>query len=281
MLDNSFVVYEDDNRVSLHAKSYLRLGVDQAKRRYKTALVAGESDDATVANPYFNSNYSDDFTADDGRVNTLQGSGDGSACKGLATALLHIDYECFLEPCAIAGEHMPEPKAMDFFFGLVGWKESKAVTVEQLEAAGLAQCQKVLEEDELEDEYLPGFCFTSLYSSAILTSYGLVESDYTGDITFARKINGTSASWAIGSMIFENPDYMPIDIEAKCLERLGPERLRVDAPPKRGGTIVITAIVTGVLCALGAGVYAATCKTKKSEEPVQTLEMSSKGKDTV
>ena len=120
-----------------------------------------------------------------------------------------------MPPCSIAGSYMVNPKGKRFFaysnyfyaaygVGLVGWSESKDLTWPELEAKGREFCAKNMSEALAMNDgsnYTSEYCFTNLFAAAMIESYGFSRDQ---NITFGRKLNGFSADWTLGAMLFES-----------------------------------------------------------------------------
>jgi len=146
------------------------------------------------------------------KLRLLIGCGDWTACRALTTALLNLDYECLLPPCAAQGVYSPSPNSVLFYavsayfytangIGLLGWDEEKGLSTEQIEVAGAAFCAQNW--SSVASKYADSYCFSSAYIPSMLDAYQIPR-DSTESVIFARKIRGFSAGWTLGAQVFFN-----------------------------------------------------------------------------
>ena len=125
--------------------------------------------------------------------------------------LLHVEYECLLSPCAAYGVYQPPVHNISFvavsaFFyiangiGLVGWDETKGISTAQIAAKADEWCTRSWSAD-ITDARAYRNCFTSTYVAVLLDAYGIPR-DSTTAVTYARKIQGFSVTWALGAQIY-------------------------------------------------------------------------------
>lgn len=233
----SGVILGDAYRVTLngttqrvYSHSYMRSGQDQAQQRLAQRAADADGSDApfkALPSPCFNRGLSLNFTVRCGNdtrttdgaegagagscVRELVGRGDYAQCSVLVTELLALDNECLLTPCAAHGVYQPPPAGVAFYavsaffytasgIGLLGWDEQKALSSDQIAAAGAAFCASNW--SAVASRYGGSYCFSSAYIVAMLVqAYGFPPDDATS-VTFARKIHGFTAGWTLGAQLF-------------------------------------------------------------------------------
>lgn len=215
----------------VYSHSYMRSGQDEAQRRLAQLLTDRDgSTDAfralrtPCANAGLNASYTVSCAAHGGSsscMRVLVGVGDYRACRALTDALLNRDNECLLPPCAAHGEYQPSSRNVRFYavsaffyvannLGLVGWNEEKGLSAHELARAGHAWCGR--DWSAVAGEFTGGVCFASAYIPSLLEAYGLPREDSKA-VTYARKVRGFKASWALGAQLYYI-DEMRCAIEA-------------------------------------------------------------------
>lgn len=149
----------------------------------------------------FRTGYSANVTLDN-RTLIFNGTSNATACAILARKILHLDYECVVEPCSAAGVYIPPVSGRPFFaysayfyaangVGLVGWTESRDISFALLFKAGSSYCghniSQALSISGSTLSYAKDYCFTSLYAATLLEAHGFSDFEH---ITFTRQING-------------------------------------------------------------------------------------------
>mmetsp|Transcript_87613 Transcript_87613/g.230866 ORF Transcript_87613/g.230866 Transcript_87613/m.230866 type:complete len:465 (-) Transcript_87613:70-1464(-) len=214
--DNEFDFYVEEARQTVYTKSYIRYGQDQALLRSFESLVMKFPGASTIDHPCFNLGFNQTETVL-GSMKTFVGTSNATECSALAKNLLHIDYECLMPACAIAGEHMTEVtgsfQAFNSFFytanglGLVGWSSSVALSRKQIYDAATTICAKNITAAVADSGQAVGFaklyCFMGFFMSHVLEAYGFAENDSTS-VIYSRKIAGKSADWTAGAALFES-----------------------------------------------------------------------------
>ena len=128
----------------------------------------------------------------------------------LTDALLHRESECLLPPCAAFGVYEPSPSGVRFYavsgyyyaansLGLLGWDDERSLSAAQIATAGGEWCARNW--SDVAGEYTSDVCFLSAYIPSLLEVYGIARDD-VGAVTYARKIDGYSASWALGAQLY-------------------------------------------------------------------------------
>jgi len=221
---NEFHYYWEGARNDLYTSSYMRFGADAAVLRSKQALVAESADGALeVTHPCFHTGFSEE-TELQGRVVTFIGSSNPSECSQLMLGLLHTEYECMMEPCAIMGNHMAAHDndfyAISAYFytanglGLLGWNDVAVLEPGQIQERTSQFCALSWDDAQAATfsppRYSKNYCALGNYISHLLTAYGFPSA--SRKITFSRKIDGRDADWTVGAALYE-VDAMPLSLE--------------------------------------------------------------------
>lgn len=231
IFQNKFTFYVNNTRKYVYVRSFAQFGLNDMVARAKAAAVPqGHNAADPVDFACFNTEYN--ATAEvDGTTYTFVGTGDAAGCSAIVESLLGLDVECLLPNCAFYGQHIspiPVDKAFygisAFFFvanglGLVGWNEAAAITPRAILEASQELCAKTQTQAEADSpsewKYLKDYCMAGLYMHKAFTTFGFGE-ESTG-ITFARKINGQNAGWALGAAVYE-AEGMPRVRAGPCVE---------------------------------------------------------------
>lgn len=93
---------------------------------------------------------------------------------------------------------------------------------------------------DLPEKFLLNQCFTNVYISEILTSYGLTSFE---ELTITDKVNGNSLNWALGYLINElnRDDFLPYEIPPRKLS------LKVYLPLAILSAVVIISVVLALI----------------------------------
>ena len=221
ILGDAFRLLVNGSATRLYSHSYMRSGQNQAIQRYAQALSDHDGCPAAFAalsspcgNPGLDTNVTVSCAPQGGPaqcVRRLVGTGDWSACKAHTNALLGLDNECLLHPCAAHGVYQPPLVQVTlygvsaFFYtayglGLVAWDEAKGISTEQLEAAGRGFCAANWS-SVAADPHAHVYCFASAYIPSLLDAYSVPRASTTS-VLYTRKIEGFAASWALGAQLF-------------------------------------------------------------------------------
>jgi len=181
-----------DNAASsrvLYSHSYMRSGETQARLRLQRLLLARADtgvSSAAVPNPCLNRG----LTEQGGEgLPPYVGSGDWRACSSYAQQLLHLDYECLQQPCALAGTYQPTVRGVAFlaysgFYHIVrlltrttadSWNGTLASLAQAAEGACSIGWEELLLSRRglgAPDEVLRSLCFGGAYVDALLRGYG-------------------------------------------------------------------------------------------------------------
>jgi len=223
--DHEFQFYLARERQSVYAKSYLRFGVDDALERTLTLLARRSPDKAEVESPCHNPGFKSELRLASGHNHTFVGTGNSSACAEVVQKVMGLDIECLMPPCAIFGSYMP-PVQGDFYafagffyavngLGLVGWKDSKALTPDEIADATAIFCSKDMqmalrETDVSQRKYAQNYCFMGTYVHQSLLVLGFKDSE--SSVTFSRKLSGFNLGWPAGAMMYET-HLMPLSLK--------------------------------------------------------------------
>jgi len=227
-MGNEFSFYVNRSRMSVYAKSYIQFGLATAvQRAMKVFAKKAGTDKSMVEYPCFQKGYSELVEIDDKQVN-FTGTGNPAACNAITKGLLHEEYECLLEPCALMGVHMPKVKKWktyyglaNFFYianglGLIGWGEAKSITPKAIFDETQGFCKMTLKDAKAHSgapwKYKKNHCFGGHYMYHILKAYGFEED--AGHIVFARKLKGKSADWTTGAALYET-QLMPVSLQSR------------------------------------------------------------------
>lgn len=201
----SFVNIKDGlNQV--YGQSYPRFGKDEARDRYLNGVVEAGSTEPYLAN-CFAPNYSAEFTTAAGETVTIKGVGDGAACAEEIESMLFKGYYCGLGPCGIQGRYVPlinkdigyVAVSANYFgarnLGLIDGDVGTLTAPDYLEAA-IQFCGEDLPADA--NRFIAQNCFDTVWGAKVILSYGFDEET---EITFARRLDGRTADWTLGSLI--------------------------------------------------------------------------------
>jgi len=148
----------------------------------------------------------------------FKGTGNWDACSSLVDEILNVDNQpCVFTDgigrCSILSKYLA-PMAKSFYgfsayffaangIGLLGWNDAKKLSPNDFKRAGKTWCATT--RSKFDNSYQNMYCRQSAYIFSLLSKgYGFKPDDSTS-ITFARKINGFSASWAMGLAMSYNP----------------------------------------------------------------------------
>ena len=124
--------YSNRPRTSyVYSISYMLSGLDQGQLRVAQYLYNQSSAVDEVANPCFNPGYNESMQVCEGialgssstcsgpkRDVMFVGTGDYEECRGvIEAAIMHKNYQCLQEPCAVAGRYQPKVGNKTFFAG--------------------------------------------------------------------------------------------------------------------------------------------------------------------
>ena len=124
--------YSTQPRTSyVYSISYMLSGQDQGQLRVAQYLYNQSSAVDEVANPCFNPGYNKSMQVCEGialgssstcsgpkRDVMFVGTGDYEECRGvIEAAVMHKNYQCLQEPCAVAGRYQPKVGNKTFFAG--------------------------------------------------------------------------------------------------------------------------------------------------------------------
>ena len=115
----------------VYSISYMLSGQDQGQLRVAQYLYNQSSAVDEVANPCFNPGYKESMQVCEGialgssstcsgpkRDVMFVGTGDYEECRGvIEAAIMHKNYQCLQEPCAVAGRYQPKVGNKKFFAG--------------------------------------------------------------------------------------------------------------------------------------------------------------------
>jgi len=224
--DNEFQFYLNGDRQSVYAKSYLRFGIDEVLKRMMAGLVRRSPDKVDVESPCHNPGLKEEFELDGGKKHSFVGTGNATACAEAVRSVMGLDIECLVSPCAIFGAYMPPVQGNFYAFagmfyaahglGLVGWKDAKVLTPDQIADATASFCPKDLAYAQKESgqpmKYAKTFCFMGTYVHQILLAFGFQDSQ--ASVTFTRKQKGSNLDWATGGMLYES-HLMPLSLKSE------------------------------------------------------------------
>jgi len=122
-----------------------------------------------------------------------------------------------------------------FFFtangiGLLGWNDAKKLSPNDFKTAGKTWCATT--KSKFDTPYQHMFCRQSAYIYSLLSKGYHFKPDDSNSITFARKINGFSASWALGLAMSYNPSSAMAKVTAAPTPA-GPSKKWIRAASKR------------------------------------------------
>lgn len=215
------------NPHQVYGQSYPRFGQDEARDRYLNGVVETGSTEPYLAK-CFAPNYSFEFTTTAGETVTINGVGDGTGCAEEIESMLFKDYYCGLSPCGIQGKYVPlinkdigyVAVSANYYgarnLGLIEGDVGTLTAPKYLEAA-IQFCGEDLPADA--NKFIVQTCFNTVWGAKVMLSYGFDEET---DITFARRLNGRTADWTLGSLVNLraisllscNDDSMPNETES-------------------------------------------------------------------
>jgi len=254
------LVHSSETRV--YSQSYMRSGQDQSMQRYAQLIANRDGSAAAHAalnSPCFNLGLNLNYSLLCGGASCMRllvGTGNYTACRKLTDALLNLEYECLLSPCAAHGVYQPSPLGVAFFavsaffftangIGLLGWNEQKSLSTAQVEDAGAAWCSRKW--SEVASKYASSFCFSSAYIPSLLDAYAVSRHSTTA-VKYARKIHGFSTGWTLGAQLY----FLE---RQKCTISEAGDPL--DGGPVRGGHSECSLSVLSYQVMLGVGIPAA------------------------
>eukprot|EP00449_Zooxanthella_nutricula_P007000 CAMPEP_0198503106 /NCGR_PEP_ID=MMETSP1462-20131121/9703_1 /TAXON_ID=1333877 /ORGANISM="Brandtodinium nutriculum, Strain RCC3387" /LENGTH=511 /DNA_ID=CAMNT_0044232213 /DNA_START=124 /DNA_END=1656 /DNA_ORIENTATION=+ len=226
---NEFAVYMPSRNKgwvrsqSLFVDSYTKFGVQEFQMRIRKSLARAKPTADQVNNPCMFSGDTQRVELPSGRKVEFVGTSDPEACEHIVQNLLHTDYACVLEPCAVMGRYVAEMPdklyAIGAFFytaynlGLVGSDcegQEIAVTPAHIANATYNTCSMTMEQVRRHNPQLPlrhlrRLCMAGTYTYSLLRAYGFHPEDT--NVTFAHKVGGQSLDWTRGAVLFE--EYMP------------------------------------------------------------------------
>lgn len=216
--DTSF--YVDGTLYSIYATSYTTFGTEATWQRALDKLAAQRSGNGEVDFPCYATGEALVANITDAGELAFRGTGDADACSTLVSSLLHLDYECLLPPCAMAGRYVAGVEGIPFYalnaffysalnLGLVEWGDSKVLSPAEISRATAELCGKTKDQALADSpqpwKYLEKGCLEGYHVYHILLAYGF--SAESTSLTFAREINGIGADWTLGELLFE--EYNP------------------------------------------------------------------------
>jgi len=223
--DHEFQFYLDRQRQSVYAKSYLRFGIDDALARTMSVLVRRSPGKDEVESPCHNKGFKGELKLASGKKHKFVGIGNSSACSEVVQKVMGLDIECLMPPCAIFGSYMPAVEGefyafAGFFYaanglGLLGWKDSKALTSEEIAGATDSYCAKDMQTAQQDSgkpmKYAQNYCFMGSYVAQSLEVFGFKNSK--SPVIFARKLAGFNLGWPAGAMLYET-HLMPLSLKS-------------------------------------------------------------------
>eukprot|EP00931_Biecheleriopsis_adriatica_P096174 TRINITY_DN69826_c0_g1_i1.p1 TRINITY_DN69826_c0_g1~~TRINITY_DN69826_c0_g1_i1.p1 ORF type:complete len:482 (-),score=75.22 TRINITY_DN69826_c0_g1_i1:42-1487(-) len=225
--DHEFNYYNAAGKLqSIYAKSYMKYGQDQALVRANLQLCNGKwNPEVELEQPCFLRGDHRNFTFTQNPLTAeplsapatvrFVGTGDPASCEVLVRSLMHLDYECMMPPCAIAGTHQPAPVGnfvaySAFFYTMAGLgildfaSPPTVIEPRRIKEAAFVYCSR--EADEVRKEHLHDWkyaentCFSAWYVYTMLRALGFKEDDTT--ITFANRLNGSDSTWTRGALLY-------------------------------------------------------------------------------
>lgn len=213
-------LYVHGKFTSIYATSYSRFGTETTLSRALDEVVRANPGHTKIDFPCFLTGTSVTAKISNGSEVYVTGTGDVESCSGLTASLLHTDYECSLPPCSMMARYIATVEGIKFYalnayfytmlnLGLLDWGEQKVLKPAEILNATKALCVMSKEEAEAASsqpwEYLHMGCLEGFHVYHMLRAYGF--SDDTTDIIFAFSVNGNSADWTSGLLLFE--EYNP------------------------------------------------------------------------
>jgi len=214
--------WKEDSRMEVfaYAHSFLKYGQDQAHLRLLNRMIAKSNNATRLDHPCLPQGYGLNLTIGDA-LRVFQGTAaSSSACRVLTTSLLNTDVECLAAPCSMNGVFTPPVEMMEgeflatgaFFYilydlKLVTWDGVFRGPLRQIEEAVNKYCELSWQEIEttypsLSSKFLSTNCFNGNYLLSVLVD-GFGFALTSEQIVFSRQLDGHSADWALGAMIFE------------------------------------------------------------------------------
>jgi len=196
----------------IYSTSYMRSGQAEAQKRIAHYLYDRSPNKLSVEDPCLNPGYSV-TTYKEFPGSNFTGSGNYTQCSAaIVSAIIHQEYECLQDPCAVAGNYQPKVEDMTFFAGSAffflvnGLNLSTAdTTTAQIAAAGSDYCAKeYLSIPEEDRKHAVNYCFSSAYIPAMLDAYGIARNSTA--VTYANGIGDVGLEWALGCQVHANAD---------------------------------------------------------------------------
>lgn len=218
----------------VYAISYMRAGQDQGQDRmaqfvYDKNKHVGGAGEKPIDHPCFNQGYNPELRVCNSNCRNYEtakthkqkftGTGNYTKCHlYVEEALIHPEYECLQEPCAVAGRYQPKVGEMTFIAGSAFYYLVSAlfpnttapitdISADQIGEAGKDFCKTKW--SDVPNVYGPdaaqygqNYCFSSAYVPAMFDRYGIGGDSKA--ITYASSLSGYDMEWTLGAQIYYN-----------------------------------------------------------------------------
>ncbi|KAJ3039622.1 Ectonucleoside triphosphate diphosphohydrolase 1 [Rhizophlyctis rosea] len=202
-------------RHEIYTHSYLRFGMDEARRRL-FAEQMNDDHEGIVEDPCGWKGYNTTLTSLEGKTLLIQGTGSFERCHHqIEDYLLGLHTFCPAEPCGINGVYQaPIPptspiyaiSAFAFtaqFFSCTGHSNISCLLDNASTLCSQSNWQTIQTRyPDVPKAFLPGYCFGAAYVAQVLVSgygVGVEKGVYFGN----GMEDGTEISWTLGAAIYE------------------------------------------------------------------------------
>ena len=205
------------NAYRIYGTSFLKFGANEFGVQIFKLIKSKNTKPSTKDAPYDNPCQVASMVEENDQ-GFFKGTGDFDGCSKLVDEILNVDNQpCVFTDgigrCSILSKYLA-PMAKNFYgfsayffaangIGLLGWNDAKKLSPNDFKTAGKTFCST--KRTKFDNPYQHMYCRQSAYIFSLLSKgYGFKPDDRES-ITFARKINGFSASWALGLAMSYNP----------------------------------------------------------------------------
>jgi len=235
------------NSYRIFATSFLKYGNEQfsvqvfehIKKKSKTASTKDKRHENPCQCKGFNERYI--LPNDPGY---FVGTGKWDDCSTLVGEVLNLDnQQCVFTNgngrCTLLNKYLA-PMGTKFYaynayffaangIGLLGWNDAKKLSADDFKTKGKEWCAKEITTFPSPNAlFKQDYCRQSAYIYNLLTkAYGFKADDKTS-ITFARKVNGFGASWAMGLAMSYSPSSNIASIKGEANKALEDEKKKAD-----------------------------------------------------
>ncbi|KAJ3041020.1 hypothetical protein HK097_002403 [Rhizophlyctis rosea] len=216
-LSSHYSVTTSSVRHEIYTHSYLRFGVEEARKRlYASQIAQMDVHAEMMEDPCAWKGYNTTYTSSTGTVYHVHGTGHFEKChKQIGDSLLGLHTFCPAEPCGINGVYQAPIPPHAPIYAISAF----AFTAEFFECGSKSNLTCLLDNasnvcgtstwSEVQQRYpkvprifLPGYCFGAAYMAQVLHQGYEIDDDRS--INFGNFMeDGTEISWTLGAAIYE------------------------------------------------------------------------------